>query len=58
MSEGKASKSTAKYGTVVASCTCVHAFQDKQYGTNRRLHNLCGKGTKRRCTVCRKETGV
>lgn len=44
-----------KNGTVVAACVCTHTFQDKQYGAGRRLHNICGKGTKRRCTVCSKE---
>lgn len=53
-------RSTAKYGTVVANCsTCRdHAYQDKTYGPKRRLHNLCHKGTHRRCTVCGKDTGV
>ncbi len=47
-----------KNGTLVAVCTCAHKFQDKEYGSGRRLHNISGKGTKRRCTVCSKETGL
>lgn len=41
-------------GTVVLRCTCVHAFQDKEYGTGMRLHNNTAKGA--RCTVCKRET--
>ena len=47
--------STAKYGTIIKVCTCDSEYQDKRYGTNRRVHNLCNKGEKARCTVCGKE---
>ena len=47
--------SSAKYGTVIKVCTCDNEYQDKRYGTNRRVHNLCNKGEKARCTVCGKE---
>lgn len=45
------------FGTVIARCSkgCVHKFQDREYGTGRRLHNRV-KGDpsqpKGRCTVC------
>lgn len=35
-------------------CTCAHEFQDKTYGTGKRVHNLTSK-TKWRCTVCKNE---
>lgn len=44
---------------MILSCSCSHAFQDKEYGKGQRVHNLSVKveGTKRtekgwRCTVC------
>ena len=46
-----------KSGTIIAPCLCKHDFQDKQY-KGQRLHNICAKGTKRRCTVCGKEVGL
>lgn len=52
-----ASSTARKNGTVLAACTCVHKFQDKEYN-GRRLHNLCAGGVKRRCTVCGKETVI
>lgn len=48
-------KAPTKNGTVVAPCKCTHKFQDSIYGAGRRLHNLCAKGLKRRCTVCSAE---
>ena len=46
---------SAKYGTVVKACTCSSEYQDKRYGVGLRVHNLCSKGEKARCTVCTKE---
>ena len=46
---------TAKYGAVVKTCTCSSEYQDKRYGAGLRVHNLCKKGEKARCTVCSKE---
>ena len=43
---------TAKYGTVIAKCTCSHSYQDSIYGLNKRVHNLGKLGEKRKCTVC------
>ncbi len=40
---------------IVKSCTCDHAYQDKQYGKGMRVHNPIRVGTKDlgyRCTVC------
>lgn len=37
----------------VRSCTCVHAYQDKEYGSKQRVHNKSTKGF--RCTVCGNE---
>jgi len=34
----------------VKSCTCKHAYQDKEYGINQRVYNKTTKG--HRCTVC------
>jgi len=42
--------------TKVISCTCKHAFQDKEYGKGNRLMNVCAKGF--RCTVCGEEHSV
>ena len=43
-------------GTKVLTCNCKHTFQDKEYGTKKRLHNLAPKGHQGqvgwRCTVC------
>ena len=47
--------STAKYGTVIKVCTCDSEYQDKRYGAGLRVHNLCKKGEKARCTMCSKE---
>ena len=47
--------SSAKYGTIIKVCTCDNEYQDKHYGANRRVHNLCNKDEKARCTVCGKE---
>ena len=42
--------------TIVAPCTCEHSFQDKTYGSQRRVHNkterLQGSQHVYRCTVC------
>ncbi len=37
---------------MITDCTTCkpHAFQDKTYGKNKRVHNLCAGGA--RCTVC------
>jgi hypothetical protein len=43
----------AKSGTIIARCSCTHAFQDKRYGSGLRLMNLTSNG-KGRCTVCSK----
>jgi len=44
--------------TRVLPCTCVHEYQDKQYGKGNRLHNWARSALKTgawRCTVCKKE---
>lgn len=38
-----------KRGTIIATCRCVHAYQDAVYGHSKRVHNV---GKKLRCTVC------
>lgn len=39
--------------TVIKSCICEHAFQDKQYGKGNRVFNISGKeDSKLKCTVC------
>lgn len=35
----------------IITCACIHAFQDKRYGLNRRLATLSITGAKT-CTVC------
>lgn len=47
----------------VLPCTCVHEFQDKEYGRNKRLHNptmvrFLREVATYRCTVCGNEQGV
>jgi hypothetical protein len=37
-------------GSVIRSCICKHDFQDKTYGKQQRVKNMCVKGY--RCTVC------
>ncbi len=47
--------------TAIKKCSCKNAYQDKQYGSQRRVHNLAGAnakgsmGAKFRCTVCGSE---
>jgi hypothetical protein len=38
--------------TEVKNCDCKHAYQDKQYGKNKRVWNI--GATKKSCTVCGK----
>lgn len=44
----------ARHETIVKSCTCAHAGQDKLHGQGQRVHNQTKKG--RRCTVCSTES--
>jgi hypothetical protein len=37
--------------TVIAACTCEHAYQDRVYGKGRRVKKLSKDG-KPVCTVC------
>ncbi len=39
-----------KQESTVRTCSCANAWQDKEYGNGRRLHNMTKKG--QRCTVC------
>ena len=48
--------------TVIKPCDCKSDYQDKRYGENRRVHNVCDGGNygsklapQIRCTVCAKE---
>lgn len=34
----------------ILPCTCQHAYQNRVYGTGKRVFNSCEKGA--RCTVC------
>ncbi len=43
--------------TKVLPCGCEHKFQDKKYGTKKRLHNQLVKGGYR-CTVCGKKKEI
>ena len=36
--------------TKILKCKCKHDYQDKRYGTDKRVHNETVKGW--RCTVC------
>lgn len=40
-------------GTTVSRCTCANAWQDREYGSNMRVHNARKGGW--RCTVCSRE---
>jgi len=42
---------------MIRFCGCPHAAQDKMYGPQQRVHNVCGSGKaaskgKVTCTVC------
>lgn len=39
---------------VILQCHCQHAYQDKVYGKQQRVHNPCGSKNKGqfRCTAC------
>lgn len=37
---------------MILVCTCAHAYQDKLYGKNRRVHNQSMTKMQARCTVC------
>lgn len=42
--------------TKILPCTCDHDFQDRTYGSRRRVHNeTVGTPPKYRCTVCSDE---
>lgn len=47
-------------GTKILKCTCENAFQDKLYGKQMRVHNICQGGTNKDrvayCTVCSPRT--
>ncbi len=40
----------------IKRCTCANAYQDKKYGYEMRVANLCKNGTYR-CTICCKSLG-
>jgi len=42
-------------GTKIMKCRCEHAFQDKTYGKENRVHNIMQRDSKiqYRCTVCK-----
>lgn len=40
---------------MIMTCSCQHAAQDMYHGKGYRVHNIAGKGTKIRCTVCGNE---
>lgn len=43
-------------GTKILLCECPSEYQNKKYGRNKRVHNMCGRDGKRsRCTVCGKD---
>jgi len=41
---------------MIKKCDCVHEFQDKTYGKNKRVFNPTLKEGIFRCTVCKKES--
>ncbi len=45
---------------MIKFCTCSHAYQDRVYGSQKRVHNPTGAANKPatgyRCTVCGKES--
>ena len=43
---------------MIITCTCKNAFQDKMYGTNKRVANQMKNPQLARCTVCKKEVSV
>jgi hypothetical protein len=50
-----AGKALVPSGCEILNCTCVHDYQDKRYGKNRRVHNAKKSkagGIEYGCTVC------
>ena len=43
---------------MIKQCTCVSPDQDRMHGRGNRVMNEAGKGTKWRCTVCKKEYSI
>ena len=41
----------------VLACDCSHEYQDKKYGSGKRLHNSCKDDKDWKCTVCLKIKG-
>ena len=39
-------------GTRIVACSCKHEYQDKVYGTGKRVANAAPKQDGDRCTVC------
>ena len=40
-------------GTIKKKCSCKNDYQDKLYGKNIRIKNICGKSKEKcRCTGC------
>jgi len=39
--------------TTVRACSCMHAYQDRHYGRNKRVFNFTARGW--RCTVCARD---
>lgn len=54
--------SKVKHGTMIIKCNCkndkVVPYQEKEYGINMRVHNICKAGKQARCTICLKEKDI
>jgi hypothetical protein len=44
--------------TAIKSCNCKNDYQDKHYGSGRRVHNFAEAKKGWRCTVCSLVKGV
>jgi len=47
-------KENSKNGAVIRRCDCSNEQQDRMYGKQMRVANLCRDGKESRCTVCGK----
>lgn len=43
--------------TAIVSCNCTHAYQDRRYGTGKRVANINAKG-EGGCTVCSRKHAI
>ncbi len=45
-------------GSRILRCTCKYPYQDKKYGTQKRVHTVSTKKETASCTVCGRTQGI